>query len=161
MDLGTTSLSKHWDTEIIQRSARCSKEEELENRQCWRVTFSIHTLYSCATLGPRERKRTKSKFQAASRRLYPPGPAGQNGFAQGPKDPFTHVMFNNHNNPERTAVYLAAQLHTVMVHQSGSLWSCLSTTLYHQTHYKQPPHPSPFRRDYTATAFPAQYINFI
>lgn len=82
-----------------------------------------HT-HSCHTGALRERKRereTKSKFQAASRRLYPPGPAGQNGFAQGPKDPFTHVMFNNHNNPERAAVYLAAQLHTVMVHQSGSL----------------------------------------
>lgn len=93
MDLGTTPLLKHRDTETIPRAACCSKEEERENRQCRRAT-SMHThthTHSCHT-GARREKETKSKFQAASRRLYPPGPAGQNGFAHRAQKIHLHTL---------------------------------------------------------------------
>lgn len=57
-----------------RRSVKIGNVEELRS-------LCIHTdTHSCHT-GAWRKKETMSKFQAASRRLYPPGLAGQNGFA--------------------------------------------------------------------------------
>lgn len=80
MDLGTTPLLKPiprlFRGQCVAQRRTSRKIGNVEEPP----SLCIHT-HTRATLGPGERKRQMSKFQTASRRLYPPGLAGQNGFA--------------------------------------------------------------------------------